>query len=285
MSKGLAIVIIPVYKELMSNYEEISFRQCLKILNKYPISIICPHSLNVEYYVHVSKDYNITLNVNYFDSAYFCNIDGYNRLMLSKFFYKTFLRYEYMLIYQLDAYVFKDELNYWCKQGWDYIGAPWFENFGSYETGKNLMTVGNGGFSLRKTRALYNMLNYKFPLKNIKYLYNKMNSFSVRTFFIFILKTFGYRNTAKYIVDRYIKMRANEDFFFSTEYVGSKIKLNIPTVDVALKFSFDRSPNYLYTLNNNTLPFGCHGWFRNNDIYTTDVREFWLNFIDMDQDI
>ena len=129
------------------------------------------------------------------------------------------------------------------------------------------------------------MLNYKFPLKNIKYLYNKMNSFSVRTFFIFILKTFGYRNTAKYIVDRYIKMRANEDFFFSTEYVGSKIKLNIPTVDVALKFSFDRSPNYLYTSNNNTLPFGCHGWFRNNDVYTTDVREFWLNFIDMDQDI
>ena len=30
-----------------------------------------------------------------------------------------------MLIYQLDAYVFKDELLNWANKGYDYIGAPW----------------------------------------------------------------------------------------------------------------------------------------------------------------
>ncbi len=43
--------------------------------------------------------------------------------MMDNTFYKQFLNYEYILIYQLDAFVFKDELNY-CSQGIDYVGAP-----------------------------------------------------------------------------------------------------------------------------------------------------------------
>ncbi len=30
-----------------------------------------------------------------------------------------------MLIYQLDAYVFKGEWLFWANQEYDYIGAPW----------------------------------------------------------------------------------------------------------------------------------------------------------------
>lgn len=30
------------------------------------------------------------------------------------------------MIYQLDAWVFNDELSSWCSLGYDYIGAPFF---------------------------------------------------------------------------------------------------------------------------------------------------------------
>ena len=49
-------------------------------------------------------------------------------LMLSPFFYESFLDFKYVLIHQLDVFIFKDELNYWCNQNYDYIGAPWFKD-------------------------------------------------------------------------------------------------------------------------------------------------------------
>jgi hypothetical protein len=48
--------------------------------------------------------------------------------MLSIDFYKRFRDYKFILIYQLDAYVFRDELEYWCEQDYDFIGAPLIEN-------------------------------------------------------------------------------------------------------------------------------------------------------------
>ena len=71
MCRELVIIIIPVYKDKMNNYEEVSFRQCLKILNKYPITIICPKSLNTRQYTDISKEYNVLLKINLFDDLYF----------------------------------------------------------------------------------------------------------------------------------------------------------------------------------------------------------------------
>lgn len=44
--------------------------------------------------------------------------------MLSAEFYDRFAAYEYVLIYQLDAFVFADRLAEFCQMGYDYIGAP-----------------------------------------------------------------------------------------------------------------------------------------------------------------
>jgi hypothetical protein len=41
--------------------------------------------------------------------------------MKSKQFYERFVAYDYMLIYQLDAYVFKDELDDWSAKGYDLL--------------------------------------------------------------------------------------------------------------------------------------------------------------------
>lgn len=89
----------------------------------------------------------------FFHENYFKSIDGYNKLMLSPSFYKAFSNYEYILIYQLDAWVFKDELQHWCNQKYDYIGAPIYQN-------NKLIGIGNGGFSLRKVDYCLKVLAY-----------------------------------------------------------------------------------------------------------------------------
>lgn len=45
--------------------------------------------------------------------------------MLSAEFYERFLAWDYILLCQTDAFVFRDELADWCARGYDYIGAPW----------------------------------------------------------------------------------------------------------------------------------------------------------------
>lgn len=62
--------------------------------------------------------------------------------MLTKEFYLRFRQWEYLLIYQLDAYVFQDELMDWCNKGYDYIGAPFLKL--NREVDWN--NCGNGGF-------------------------------------------------------------------------------------------------------------------------------------------
>jgi hypothetical protein len=114
-------VIIPFYRNEISANEKIALQQCKRILSNYPIIAVKPHGLTL-----TAGDglINFTDTVS-FEDHYFENIAGYNKLMLSAEFYSRFLDYEYMLIYQMDTFVFKDQLNYWCSQNYDYIGAPW----------------------------------------------------------------------------------------------------------------------------------------------------------------
>jgi hypothetical protein len=68
---------------------------------------------------------NVTIQISYFPEAYFKNISGYNKLLLSPVFYSRFIDYKYICICQFDTFIFRDELSYWCKKSYDYIEAPW----------------------------------------------------------------------------------------------------------------------------------------------------------------
>src|SRR5690606_20423643 len=122
-----------------------------------------------------SYELKFEYNIFRFDNAFFSSIDGYNQLMLTPDFYKTFLDFEFILICQTDAYVFKNDLDFWLDKGFDYIGAPWLDSknkffnhqwrfafnqvkkiFGSKEKRyTHINKVGNGGFSLRNTNKFF----------------------------------------------------------------------------------------------------------------------------------
>jgi hypothetical protein len=105
-------IIIPIYKETLSKYEFLSLKQCCLIFYKYPIIFITHENLDCSIYTDICRKAEVNYEYEFFGKKYFKNTLCYNALLLSFFFYAHFAEYEYMLIYQLDAYVFRDELGY-----------------------------------------------------------------------------------------------------------------------------------------------------------------------------
>lgn len=258
------VIIIPIYKNVASKYELIALQQCEKILSNYPKIVIKPQDLKPPNYLN-----NLTiLKTVSFDNQYFNDIAGYNKLMLSAEFYGAFLDYQFMLIYQLDCFVFSDKLNYWCNKNWDYIGAPWitktyhknwlqikFKTIKQYfkdrfnHQNNNLPNqhqlnnrVGNGGLSLRKVKKMYDLCLFLNP-KIAFYLAQKSNLY-------------------------------NEDVFWSIEVNRNTTILNIPNCAEALTFAFEVPPVKANTLIPENLPFGCHDW----DKYANYWRPVFIKY-------
>jgi len=125
MKNNEVAIIIPIYQEQISDYEKISFLQCFRILGQYPIYLVAPENLNIQEYNKLAA--SNSFKVIRFNNKFFQGIAGYNKLMMSVNFYETFSSFRYILIHQLDAFVFRDELLHWCHQNYDYVGAPWIE--------------------------------------------------------------------------------------------------------------------------------------------------------------
>ncbi|WP_242919062.1 DUF5672 family protein [Pontibacter liquoris] len=279
MKKVQACIIIPVYKDFneLSIYEIISLEQSFKILNAHDICFIGPERLNFTSYNKKAVEFNIRAQCHVFSNFYFSDIDGYNQLLKSYFFYSKFTLYSHILIYQLDAYVFKDDLFKWCMTDFDFIGAPWFEDW-SESTSLKIAGVGNGGFSLhtirsalgvlQKVERLHKVLNIVvvlLGLLSLKSSTNKWCNIIIRLLFKTDIKEAN-------LILKYKDININEDFFWGV--LASKISKEFKVADVehASKFSFEVNPQYLFLLNGEELPFGCHAW-------TKYHYDFWKQFI------
>ena len=154
MKKEVAVVI-PYYHNQLTEFETLSYRNCLDTLYNYPIILVIPEGMSIE--EHPLKS-NIIYEV--VPKQWMESVDSYNQTMLSKEFYNRFVQYRYILIFQLDAFVFSDSLMQFCNYDYDYIGAPWLFGMKYLKTlKKGVWYVGNGGFSLRKVSAFLDVLN------------------------------------------------------------------------------------------------------------------------------
>lgn len=207
-------IVVPTYKTELSESEQISLSQLLKILGRYDIYCAVPEGLQAKYFSKVL--------IKQFSDSYFSDITGYNRLMLSVDFYKEFETYRYILIYQLDAFVFSDCLLDFCNLGYDYIGAPWLTGMRKRINDTYVYAnVGNGGFSLRNVQRTIALLNAnKTELENYCDNEDKFYAFS------------------------------NGPFF------------KVAPISIALGFAFERQVRECFALNHCKLPFGCHAWER-----------------------
>lgn len=290
----IAAVVIPVYKSGMDEQELISFTQVCKILKNYPIIVVCPVGLNLSAYYDIYPK----LLAEYFEPVYFNDIASYNQLLLSCSFYSRLKKYKYILIYQLDAFVFRDELEYWCSQGYDYIGAPIFEHYDESIIDSKVLMVGNGGFSLRKVKKCLLGLKYLriIDIKNNKDINKKnkfflllkelCNFFSDRNQPIHYIKTF--KDNEDVLWSFYLNKELEAIIYSNTIFsplLKQIIRLfKIASIEAAAKFSFECNPSLLYKLNNNELPFGCHAWWRYDlgfwEPHIKGTRDNFINVIE-----
>jgi hypothetical protein len=249
-------VVIPVYKENLTSLEEVSLRRCLTALGEYPIIFAAPRRLGCDKHKQICSEYKSSVSYEFFGNKFFNGFNAYNALMFCGDFYGRFLNYKYILIYQLDAFVFENKLAFWCEQGYDYIGAPVFELRRGADS-PNRTNFLNGGFSLRKTETFYKLAKTKHRFKVFFYLLmSKYETLMKKQTLFNILKAAALFSWVR-LLGKVSGIEPNEDFEWS-ETIEKHGK--IAPFDTALRFSFDSCPEYAFKLTGNSLPFGCHGW-------------------------
>jgi len=228
------VVLLIVYRSSLSATEEIAVRQCRRVLGAHPLIVVAPEGLRLPPLLR-------TLPAERFPTECFRDVRAYNELMLSPAFYHRFSGFGHLLIHQLDAFVFRDELLSWCNKGHDYIGAPWINmSFprspewegllhglvpaSSFARWSGRLDVGNGGFSLRRVDTMLHILDHQKRLREV----------------------WGTRN---------------EDGFWgiAARLALSESEYRTPDKEEAMAFATETQPADCYR-RTGRLPFGCHAW-------------------------
>ena len=224
MAKSNVIIIIPLSFSGFNNlseYEWISLRQAKKVFWNRTICFLTPIGLKV----NIPNELKPAM-IKELDTKYFGSLESHSLLLLSMDFYNIFDKYEYILLYHPDAFVFRDDLDYFCSLKYDYIAAPHFprtiNNPGSFMDSKIYDGL-YGGFSLRKVKAFSNACKqYRLAIES---------------------------------------WRHNEDIFYSVLAQNSNIIKKAPLC-IARKFALEERLRRFYRLNKQTMAMGIHGWWK-----------------------
>ena len=266
-------IIIPIYKSLTA-CDKLSISSLIKSTMckgelKYPVYVITPeynkNTIFNDFNNYIKESFNISITQDRFisfDDKYFTSVAAYSKLLLKSYFYKTFynLGFEYSYIFQLDCYLFRDELLYWINLGYDYIGAPILATNSDWgENSSNIDYVGNGGFSLRNNKTFITVLDQDGIYKDV---YNKYKEI--------LFNTRLPKNSDKCYIDF-------EDIYIC-KLLAKYIKIRIPSANVASKFAWDRNPWCVQQKYNVELPMCCHNWILFSQWYKKDIiKEIELN--------
>lgn len=227
-------IIIPIYKNAVNLQTQIALKHNLEKVGKIPCCFIAPKRLETKfYYNHFGS-----IPIIRFPNNFFKNTKTYNKLMLLPSFYKHFAEYQYICICQTDALILRD-IDYLlelAQKDYDYWGAPWYPSHRiplyKFKTKhKNLLlakhqkkyviSVGNGGLSLRNVRKTIQLLR-RHPL--LRRIWNQ-----------------------------------NEDYFFAVIGGYFDSQYHIAPRHIAQKFSLETNMKEMIETDK-IIPFGVHAW-------------------------
>ncbi|GAB3182076.1 DUF5672 family protein [Telluribacter humicola] len=117
--KELVTVVVPVYNSRLTPFEEKMLEQCTATLVGFPILFISEDNLDLS---GLKEKYPDCTQYT-FDSKYFESRSALSRLLLTEDFYERFDWSEFILLFECNSYVYRNELRYWCHQGYDLIQA------------------------------------------------------------------------------------------------------------------------------------------------------------------
>ncbi len=257
MVQAPAVVVIPVYKPTPSPLEAFSLARCAAVLARHPVTFFGPRSLDYAPYQAMIPAATITP----FDDRYFRSLIGYNELMLAPTFYEAFTRFEFLLIYQPDAYVFEDRLAEWCARPYDYLGAPWLGDDGEW------CGVGNGGFSLRRVSACLDALGTKRRLSPAEVWDHATRTtpnpvVRMLKYYRKLLAHFGLFNDVGWFLRRFLRASAPEDMFWAFHAPRYHPAFRVAPAEEAVHFAVEAGLEKAWRQLEGRPPFGCHrDWF------------------------
>ena len=246
------VLYLNIFKEKLYDYEILSFNRTLDV---YLGSDVCDIKLHMPETTNenILFDYlNEDIKERIYDNnLYICkdspllfqSVNGYNNMLLTNFLYNDMSKkYKYMLIIQIDAFVFNDMLKYYIDKNYDYIGA--YEYF-LYRQNNN------GIISENISSEKYMYLNGGFSLRNINKCIETVNKYCVIPEYL----------DHKILFDTIVNCTyLQEDSFFS-QLLNQD---NIDTKDLIM-FAYSNLNSYsMYPLNKYQYPFGCHGIQKSN---------------------
>jgi hypothetical protein len=258
-------IVVPHYRSFLTEDEIASWKQLDRLLGHIPKIILLPESLKNSGLFSGSKKI-------YFPDSFFEYPYGYNRLLLRGDLYNLLKEFEYILIYQLDCLVFRNDLLDWCRKEFDYIGSPWFMDENKKPT--NIpFSVGNGGFSLRKVSTALEVLSTPvrrgslFPMPHCR----APQPTGLKWFFWNCVRRYRQHAGLWCVEDELENYFENEDVFWS--FIAPQInrRYKVAPLEAALSFGMELNPRLCVQMNGGQIPFGCHAWWKHDRAYVESI--------------
>lgn len=273
-------IFIPLYKTEWSSAETKSVERCISLLHNFHFffgykSNQAPELCSSNFSTHLPS----LQSWNYLpiDPIWLSSAKAYSQLMLNPCFYRLFLPWNYLLVFQPDAWILNGNLSYWISKHFTYIGAPWCPTLGPNKDCP-ITGVGNGGLSLRNIPETINVLTSSeysrkpilsaceladylnlFKRYTMHSIYIKPIVFMARLFLYVItllLYPLGFRNNLAFLANAGM----NEDIILG-HYSQRVCKwIRIPDVSMAAHFSLESNASQIAEAFSVDVPFGCHAW-------------------------
>lgn len=296
-------IFIPLYKLDWSGAEHASIRRCISILRVYHILFVRKESIDARealapYQNQLRRVSSWT--VLSLPDCHFASVSNYSQLLLSPFFYGLFSEWDYVLVFQHDAWIIGGDLGFWLQKGYSYIGAPWCPDLGTDPECPPVSGVGNGGLSLRNVRHMKRIVSsVGFRRKPVLSMIELISAFSllnryrqhslvVRPF-VFIkrflrlapllfLYPLGYKNSLAFLAANGV----NEDIILGF-YAQRVFKwLSLPDLSDAASFSLETNPREVARYFCVDTPFGCHAWEKyNKEFFLSRYRHCFIDYLNL----
>lgn len=252
-------IVIPVHNHELTLEETISLKQCQKILGAFPIFLLHPIGMNTDAYQLIfPKLQHLEISPKLMSS-----ISAYNKLMISPLIFDALKQHSHLLIHEPDAIVLKNDLIYWCKKDYDYIGAPWFLSEDASD--QRLKETGNFGLSLLKVDTA-NKIFRDNPrwYTSAMILRDLLRSIRGRGNFQRVLAAVG---GAGKVFSASTLYNDHCDIFWS--YLIPKIysRFRKAPPESAIYFSWEKNPEKCFKICGGEMPFGIHAWKKHNYVF------------------
>lgn len=216
------LVTLVVYKEHLENFEKLSLHRMFRVLHNYDITLICPEDLDMTEYDEIARAENYPNYIRWtFDKDYFTSKHSYNLLMVNYNFWYGVRNYDYIFNYQLDCYIFKDDLQKWMNESYDQVECICFDFKGDEFF---------NGQGLRKVRAFYD------------FIFDKNNTDVISNFVATHLAVINTKKNGlfkKEFAENYIFVDGEDYFFF--KFIS---KMHIPKICFKFGWSVDKEENW-----------------------------------------